>query len=155
MRCAPPLQVSVNRYDGWRALLLLLATSACAVMLAWWWTQPAPAPRWASAVAAIGALLSLAGLAGSWRMPASTLRWDRQNWLVACHGASEKAGEVAVAIDLGGWLLLRFVPGIAESTPSGRRRTQWIALQRRGLEVQWHALRCALYSARPALQPRA
>jgi hypothetical protein len=51
---------------------------------------------------------------------------------------------VAVAIDLGGWMLLRFVPG------AGGGRARWIALQRHGLEPQWHALRCAVYAPRPA-----
>ena len=153
MRSAPPLQLSVNRCELWHAMTLLLAVSGCAAMLAWWWAQPVPAPGWASAMAAIGALLSLASLAGLWRKPASTLRWDRQRWLVTRDGAAERAGELAVAIDLGGWMLLRFVPASDEAGPPWHRRVLWIALQRRGLETQWHALRCALYSARPSLRP--
>ena len=153
MRSAPPLQLGVNRYGLWLAMLLLLATCTCAAMLAWWWAQPVPVPRWVSATAAIGTVVSLACLAGSWRMPALTLRWDRQRWLVARDGAAGQAGELVVAIDLGGWMLLRFVPASIEASPPWHRGAQWIALQQRGLEAQWHALRCTVYSARPALPP--
>jgi hypothetical protein len=144
----------VIRYGWWRALVLLLATSAGTALLAWWWAQPVPAPRWASAAAGVGGLVSLACLAGLWRTPALTLHWDRQRWHVARDGAAEQPGELAVAIDLGACMLLRFVPVRAGASSPWHRRTQWIALQRRGLEAHWHALRCALYAARPA-SPRA
>jgi hypothetical protein len=50
-----------------------------------------------------------------------------------------------VAVDLGAWMLLRFE---RDATPR-LRRIVWLPLQRRGLETPWHALRCAVYSARP------
>jgi len=153
MRSAPPLQLAVNRYDLWRASAMLLAASASAAMIAWWCAQPVPTPRWVSATAVIGTLLSLACGAGLCRMQALTLRWDRQNWLVIRDGAAEQAGSLAVAIDLGGWMLLRFVPASTEVGMPWRRRAVWVALQRRGLEAQWHALRCAVHSAQPALPP--
>jgi hypothetical protein len=146
MRCAAPLELSVNRYELWHAMVLLLATGACAALFAWWWAQPQPTPRWASATAALGALISLVCLAGLWRKPALTLRWDSRRWLMAREDGAEQAGELAVAIDLGAWMLLRFVP-------AGRRSASWIALQRCGLEGQWHALRCAVYTAQPTLPP--
>jgi hypothetical protein len=118
MHSAPPLQLRVNRYELWRAMVLLLATGACAATLAWWRAQPVPAPRWAGATAAIGTLASLASLVGLWRMRALTLRWDRQCWLVTRDGAAEQAGELSVAIDLGGWILLRFVPAGAGPGPA-------------------------------------
>jgi hypothetical protein len=40
-------------------------------------------------------------------------------------------------------MLLRF-------TPDAPARMTWLPVQRRGLEAQWHALRCAVYSPRPA-----
>jgi hypothetical protein len=54
-------------------------------------------------------------------------------------------GNVAVVIDLGPWMLLRFT---ADAPP----RTTWLPVQRRGLEAQWHALRCAVYSPRPVAE---
>ena len=155
MRSAPPLQLSVNRYGVWRAVVLLLVASAGAAMLAWWWAQPVPVPQWASVVAAAGVLVSAASAAGLWRTPRTTLRWERQRWWVTREGLAERAGDLAVAIDLGGWILLRFVPEGAPTGLAWRCPPMWIALQRRGLEAQWHTLRCALYCARPALEPGA
>jgi hypothetical protein len=43
-------------------------------------------------------------------------------------------------IDLGRWLLVVF-----EDSTSAVGRV-WLPLQRRGLEGEWHALRCALYA---------
>jgi hypothetical protein len=34
-------------------------------------------------------------------------------------------------------------------TPDAAARTSWLPVQRLGLETQWHALRCAVYSPRP------
>jgi hypothetical protein len=55
-------------------------------------------------------------------------------------------GELQVAIDLGAWMLLHFVPDVGHRACS----VSWLPVQRRGLESQWHALRCAVYSPRPA-----
>ena len=49
---------------------------------------------------------------------------------------------MTVAIDLGSFLLLSLVGADAGACRSGR----WLPVQRRGLELQWHALRCAVYS---------
>jgi hypothetical protein len=61
-----------------------------------------------------------------------------------------------VAIDLGGWLLLRFyaepVRRAAGDAMRRGRTPAWIAVQRRGLEADWHAIRCTVYS--PPLQDR-
>ena len=151
MRSAPTLQISVTRYGIWRTFVLLLAGSACASLIVWWWLQPAPVARSVSAVAAIGVLASLACAAGLWRARPSALRWDRQHWHLVCGSAAEQTGELAVAIDLGAWMLVRFAPESAAGGPSRRWRPAWIALQRRGLEAHWPTLRCALYSARAAL----
>jgi hypothetical protein len=48
-------------------------------------------------------------------------------------------GELAVAIDLGSFLLLSFAG-------AGGRHRRWLPVQRRGLECDGHALRCAVYS---------
>jgi hypothetical protein len=54
---------------------------------------------------------------------------------------------VTVAIDLGSWMLLRFVAELP------RMRTTWIPVQRDRVEGDWHALRCAVH-ARRALTAR-
>jgi hypothetical protein len=153
MRSAPPLQFSVNRHGPWQGVVLLLTASAMAAMFAWWRALPAPVAAWVSVSAAAGALLAMACAGSLWQMPATGLRWDGQRWRVARDGLAERAGELAVALDLGGPMLLRFVP---EGTPAGLARrcpALWIAPQRRGLEAHWHPIRCALYAARPAAPP--
>ena len=153
MRSAPPLQISVSRFGVWRAIVALVAGGACGSMFLWWRAQPLPVPLVVDAAAALGAMLAAAIALTMWRVPPLTLRWDRQRWWLA-RGEAEQPGELAVAIDLGGWLLLHFVADGAPAGPAWRRRIPtWIALQRPGLEVPWHALRCALYAARPALRP--
>jgi hypothetical protein len=76
--------------------------------------------------------------------PASALRWDGRSWWFSSGNERALAGDVGVAIDLGAWMLLRFVPQVRR----GRWRTRWVSLQRRGLEGEWHALRCIVHAAR-------
>ena len=76
-----------------------------------------------------------------WRVPVQSLRWDGKVWHL-----DTAAGELKVAVDLGPWMLLLF-------TPQAPGRASWLPVQRRGLEAQWHALRCAIYSPRAADQP--
>ncbi len=89
-----------------------------------------------------------------WRAGASllrnaplSLRWDSQRWHLgplASAGDEPWPGSLAVALDLGPWLLLRF----EHEADLRRRRITWLPVQRRGLEAEWHALRCAVYCAR-------
>jgi hypothetical protein len=72
------------------------------------------------------------------------LRWDGQTWL-----CDDVAGDARLALDLDGWLLLRFVPTDAVA-PS-----RWIAASRAAANGPWTALRSALYSRRPAAAPDA
>lgn len=93
-----------------------------------------------SGLVVIGALRPLA--AG-----ASRLRWDGAAWHLRSSTAplddAGPAGELRVALDFGGWMLVRFITG------SGwRRRVAWLALGRRAQPAQWHALRCAILAAR-------
>jgi hypothetical protein len=91
----------------------------------------------------------LAAGASPLRCAGTSLRWDTRQWHLgpaSTTGDEPHSGRLAVAIDLGAWMLLRFQPDGA----AGKRRSIWLPVQRRGLETQWHALRCAVYSARPA-----
>ena len=154
MRAAPALQITVNSHGWWRAAVLFLAACVCAAMLAWWWTQPSPAAAWLGAAAGASGLVALLALGLVARMPPSTLTWDAQVWRLGPRNTTDDAaasGQIAVAIDLGAWMLLRFT---RDATPGSRRRSTWIAVQRPGLAGQWHALRCAVYSPRPVRPER-
>ena len=120
MHSAPPLKVAVRRHGVWRTAVALLAVTACASMLAWWSTQPLPVSRSVSAAAWIVGVAVLVCSAGLLWAPRRSLRWDRQQWWVASDGVAERAGELALAIDLGGWMLLRFKPDRAASDRGGR-----------------------------------
>ena len=158
MRAAPPLTFTLRRFGAWRAALLLLALTGCALMALWWLTFAPPRPGWAAGVALAGVSLSLLPLAELQRLRALTLNWDGLQWqLVAEHGQGvTSTGHATVALDFGGWILLRFVT-VAGGRParwSGRGGSSvWIALQRRGLEAEWHAIRCTVYSPVPARPP--
>ena len=74
--------------------------------------------------AALLASMACAALAASlWRTPQASLRWDGRLWhLDAAPGA------LHVSIDLGPWMLLRFVP-------DGGGHARWLPVQRAGLEA--------------------
>ena len=122
-----------------------------AVMLAWIWMQPSPMPTSAIAIALLSVVTALWLVRLMCQTPPLTLHWDSQRWQLARDGGGERVGELAVALDLGGWMLLRFTPDATYRSPA----TVWIPLQRPGLEPQWHALRATLYSARPHKPPNA
>ena len=144
MRASPACQVVLKRFGVWRGAVLALALLAILCVATWLAHREPPIPLWmlAAAVVAVGAMIAL--LYSLWRMPPRHLRWDAQVWWLT-ERAGEVAGELTVVIDLGPWMLLRFAPG-------GSAQAVWLPARRRGLETQWHALRCAVYSPRPAAE---
>jgi hypothetical protein len=151
MRAAPAFQISLHRFGVWRCGVLLIATLGAAALAAWVFAR-APtfelAPAMLATAAGAGWIWLVASLI---RVPAVSLRWDGSSWHLGASGETGSAsppGELTVAIDLGAWMLLRFEPALAPS--SQRARPVWIPAQRRGVEAQWHGLRCAVYGARPA-----
>jgi hypothetical protein len=91
----------------------------------------------------------LAAAARVRRVAPVELHWDSRCWHwrpADDPGARPAAGTLAVALDLGPWMLLR----LDALEPSKAARRTWLPVQRRGLEAHWHALRCAVYCARPA-----
>ncbi len=148
MRASPPLRITVRRFGVWRACVGGVMAAVLAALAAWALAGERPSGLALLGVGA-GALPLLAGAAGLLRCAAFTLRWDGQAWRLNDGMDADDdapAGELCVAIDLGAWLLLRF------DRPPGRfgRRAAWLPVQRRGLEAQWHAFRCGVYSPRPA-----
>ena len=144
MRAAPPLQVELIHQGLWRGGLCLLLAAVVASMGVWWLSQPRPMPDKATLFAVVGAVGALASLWPLARVRPATLRWDGELWhLVRSTGT--QSGQLAVAVDLGAWMLLRFTSGDATAA----RTAAWVPAQRRGLEAHWHALRCAVYSPHP------
>lgn len=141
------LSIEIRTAAAWRFGTLAL-TLAAALGLGWWFEtvfeRGVPGRIWLG----LPALLALVAAAAMRWIRGGQLRWDGEVWRLA-DGApgrvEESPGTVAVALDGGHWMLLRF-----RATPAGPgRRVCWLALSRRDLVGQWHALRCAVYSPRP------
>ena len=147
MRASPACQITVRDFVWWRAGVgaLLLCAIASAVA---WWLAPAQRPAWASAALVLMLLTGVWASTALMRCPPLSLRWDTARWNLgpaASMGEEPLSGQLAVAVDLGGWMLLRFRPDASTK----RFSTAWIAVQQTGSQQQWHAFRCAVYSSRP------
>jgi len=149
MRASPAFHVRIARFGAWRAAVGTLIIVAFGVQAAWLAGRAEEAPVALSVALSALDLAVMAAAASALRMVPVDLRWDTQRWLLDRHaGFTEPApGNLTIALDLGVWMLLRFDH---DPPPRGRRRTTWLPVQRRGLETHWHALRCAVYCARPA-----
>ncbi len=149
MRASPAFQVSIRHFGVWQGAVGLLLAAAVAATATWLATSDRHVGRtlfWASALVSI----TLVAIAARHLLcvPAS-LRWDGQQWhlgRLAERGDEPLTGTLQVLIDLGPWLLLRFV----SDGMNGRVCAPWLPVQRQGLEAHWHALRCAVYSSRPS-----
>lgn len=147
MRAAPPIEVALDRHGLWQGFVGASALATGAVIATWIALGERSITSAVSVAAAIF-VLAAAVTALSVAAPRHVcLRWTGLRWqLTDVQGASlEPAdGDVHVAIDLGPWMLLRFV-----ADPAHAGRVTWLPVQRRGLETRWHALRCAVYAPRP------
>jgi len=152
MHASPPFQMTVSRFGVWRVAASLLVSATAVVVGVWTGHSLAFATAWAGATMVVLVLLSIAVLTHAWRQHPVSLRWDTQRWhlgAAATVGLEPQAGRLAVSMDLGGWMLLHFVPDDATVLQRGT----WLPVQRRGHETSWHALRCTVYCARPVSLP--
>jgi len=139
MQPAPAVSVEWHTGLPWIVLALLLSAAALASSLLW--AVGAGGLGWL--LPATTVLLAAAGLWPLRPQPPQRLRWDGQAWWLepAAGTGAEVRGEVALMLDLGAHLLLRF-----DAAQAGwRRRRRWLALSRRATAGDWHGLRCALY----------
>ena len=160
MRAPPPVEYTSALGRAWGAALSLLVGASVAVPLAW--GLPYFAAHWGSlrpdaflealgdarVQAAIAGWLVVMAAAAFWlaskRMSANerTLRWDGQDWVLADGAAPDQRGDASLMLDLGPWMLVRFLPlaGLGPAT--------WLPLTV-GLDVaRWAALRGALWNWR-------
>jgi hypothetical protein len=104
MRAAPPVQMACDDDGLWQAFGRSLAALAMATAVAWIAAHAGQSPLVTGLAAAVGAASALLATANPGRLARPRqLRWDGRSW--ALDGAG---GQVAVMLDLGGWLLLRF-----------------------------------------------
>jgi hypothetical protein len=146
MRTSSPIQVSIRRFVRWRVATTALAVAALGSIVAWFALATIPL---AARVAVAGLCVTAIVHATRWLLLMPTrptdLRWDGTRWLVARHGAPAQEAEpvdLDVALDLGGWMLLRLRAG----APGTRRRVVWLPVERAALGADWHPLRCAVHA---------
>jgi hypothetical protein len=138
MRVAPPVRALSCSAGLWRLFQQVLVALGTAVAVAW-----AGAQLGAEGAALAGVAMAL-GLVAAWGAgrqlvaPVRRLAWDGAAWQLLPEG---QAGQVALMIDLGDWMLVRFSPG-----------AHWLPLSRRDAPADWQALRVALHAA-PPLRP--
>ena len=150
MRTSLACNVDLRHFGVWRAAVGVLALLSVASLGAWAFTGRGQWPPAALAGAAVAAIVVLVLAASLARVEPGTLRLESGRWTFAparSLGAEPQDGQVEVALDLGSFLLLSFRP---TSTAENSGACRWLPAQRRGHEHDWHALRCAAYSPRPA-----
>jgi hypothetical protein len=149
MRKSSSCVVTLRDFAVWRAAVAAVALSAVAAVAAWaaatLAAQPAPSSGGVAGTAivlALGIAFLAVSLAG---VEPGVLSCHEGRWGFAPERSREPRpvpGELAVAIDLGSFLLLT----LACSGTGTRRSRRWLPVQRRGRGHEWHALRCAVYS---------
>ena len=168
MRAPPPVEYSSALGRAWRTALSVLVGASVAMPLAW--GLPYMAAHWGSrqpdalldalgdAIVQLALVLWVAAMAiaAFWlarRGGAAerTLRWDGQDWVLAGgrDGGLDQRGDAALMLDLGPWMLVRFLPYAAGAGAfGGFGAGTWLPLTLAGDLARWAALRGALWNWR-------
>lgn len=141
MRGAPPVLMACGRDAAWSWLVGVLVAATVATFVVWilWHAGVAAAATWPAVVFAAGG----AGVVAGWqarRQPLARLAWDGHAWQL--DGAS---GRLAVMIDTGDWLLLRW---------RDARGTRWLPLSTRRCGAPAHLVRAAVHAHAGETAPR-
>ena len=141
MRGAPPVLMACGRDAAWSWLVGALVAVTAATFVVWilWHAGVDAATAWLAAVFAAGAAGLLAGRQAS-RLPLARLAWDGHAWQL--DGAT---GRLAVMIDTGDWLLLRW---------RDARGTRWLPLSPRRCGAPAHLARAVVHAHAGATMPR-
>jgi len=147
MRVAPAVQAPSRSAGAWLHIQLALYALSAAVATWWVGAQLLGASAWLAS----GSLLCglAAALAARLALPATAWRlsWVGGSWRLQAPDREELVGRVAVMLDLGAWMLVRFA-----AQPAARygRGAVWLPLSRNADATAWPALRVALYAPQPA-----
>jgi hypothetical protein len=123
MRPPPAVALSCEDDGRWRLFESGLPGLTSLVLARWGLAQCEVAPSWGWGVSIVAGAAVAVVVWCRWRRLPQRLSWDGARWSLQGAGAAPPA-EVAhlqVAIDLGGWMLLRCVP-------VGARAPRWLAV---------------------------
>ena len=149
MRAAPAFQITLRHFGVWRSVVCALALLGVASSVLWMWTRERPLAVWLWPACAVAIVVIAAVAVSLARLPEVRVRWDGLSWFIGfgnSQAVDMTAGDLRVLIDVGPWMLLRFTAA-SRAQPVA---ATWLPVQRLGIEDRWHALRCSLYSPRPA-----
>jgi hypothetical protein len=166
MRAPPPVEYPSVPSRTWRSLLSLFVGASLASLVAW--ALPyvgaheaagqlgAVFNMLADPVAEAALALAVGGVGGvvvwlTWKSGGAserTLCWDGQDWVLAgaALGGPDQRGDAALMLDLGPWMLVRFVPYAAAT--GGFGAGTWLPLTLARDRARWAALRGALWNWR-------
>jgi hypothetical protein len=141
MRAAPPVDAALGGGRLERMLMVLLHALAGGVCAAWLglhagWQRPG----WWLATLGVAAALGVLGAVLARRVLPATpgrLRWTGAQWALHMPGQELPLQRVVVAIDVGGWMLLRL-------QGQDRPFVVWRVAAARSARGGWHGLRVAL-----------
>lgn len=150
MHAPPPVRMVLVPSDAWHGFISLCTGIAAGNLVAWvaQWVQIAPLRLAAASLVAVlvTMLLSLAVLRRHDRGTGELL-WDGAGWLWTTVNAPAVSGDAQVMVDLGAWVLLRWVP---VESPG---HAVWLVASRRSAGAIWPAARAALYAQGPRSEP--
>jgi hypothetical protein len=142
MRASVNFEVRLHRFELWRSVVAAVAVAALASLLGWAWltlaSRAGDAVALAFAATTVLTMATTAAAVSLVRVRAGVLACRDGQWSFAPDAGPGRSGLLTVAIDWGSFLLLRI--------DSGGGAQLWLPVQRRGIEREWHALRCAVYS---------
>ena len=162
MRAPPPVEYTSALGGAWRTASSLLVGAAVAVPLAWGLPyiaarrddlQPPVLPGalgqpFFQAALALGVAALAVAAFRLWQRASGAggrlLRWDGQDWLLPAdeRGRPEQRGDAHLMLDLGPWMLVRFLPR------AGAGSATWLPLAAGADPARWAALRGALWNWR-------
>ena len=148
MRESPSCVVELRRFGVWRIAVGTVAVAAIAAMAAWAGLAIADRSNdvaWIATVASLLAVMSALIATSLARVEPGTLACIDGGWTFTCRRRGVdcvESGALTVAVDLGSFLLLT----LTRADGSRRAARRWLPVQRRGLEADWHALRCAVHA---------
>jgi hypothetical protein len=147
MRVAPPVQASSCSAGAWWSIQVVLYALSAAVASWWALAQLVGANAWVASGSLLLGLVAALAARRALARPAWQLAWDGGSWRLGAPGGEQRAGQVAVMLDLGAWMLVRFTapPGVQP-----RRAAVWLPLSRQAAGAAWPVLRVALHAPQPA-----